>query len=112
MTDLSAVTRTVRTKIVVCDCGCWVWTGSLDRHGYANVKMHGKRVLVHRYIFDRVVGPLGADDTIDHLCDRHRSCVNPDHFEAVPRSENSRRANVRRWHGGDRDRSACSVTSD
>lgn len=101
------LTRTVRTRVHVCGCGCWVWQGSTDRYGYAGFKLRGKRVLVHRYTFEFAHGPLDDDMTIDHLCDRHRACVNPAHMEAVSRSENSVRANRRRWHEADPDRSAC-----
>ena len=107
MTDLTDVTRTVRTKIHLCGCGCWVWTGSVDGSGYPKMKMRSRMVKVHRYMCDRFVAPLPDDMTVDHLCDRHRNCVNPAHMEIVSGSENSRRANARRWHGGEVDRSLC-----
>jgi hypothetical protein len=107
MIELDDLTRTVRSKAYVCGCGCWVWTGALDRYGYAGVKMHGKRVLVHRYVFEHAYDCDLGDETVDHLCDRHRNCINPHHMEAVTRSLNSTRANARRWHEGDADRSAC-----
>ena len=106
--DPSDLTRTVRTKIHVCSCGCWVWTGSVDSSGYAKMKMRQRTIQVHRYVHEVLVGPIPDGLTVDHLCDRHRNCLNPEHFdEPVTRSENSRRANARRWHGGDRGRSQC-----
>lgn len=84
-----------------------MWTGSTDSSGYPKVKMRQRMVQVHRYVYEQFIGPLVDDMTVDHLCDRHRHCVNPDHFEAVTRSENSRRANARRWHDGPVDRSRC-----
>jgi len=105
------LTRTVRTNITVCACTCWVWTGSCDTHGYSKAKIKGKTVVLHRYVWeffhDRPLG--GYDDTIDHLCNRHRACLNPDHMEVVTRSINSSRANDRRWHEASPDRSACTV---
>ena len=109
------------------DDPCWVWTGACDSSGYAAVKMRGTLVQVHRYTHERMIGPielkcvpcngkgwawdqseqidcpdcagtgLDPDPTIDHLCKGHRNCVNVAHFEIVSRSENSRRANERRW---------------
>ena len=107
------LTRTVRTNITVCSCGCWVWMGSLDTSGYAKAKIKGRTTVLHRYVWDKFNPdrPLtGYDDTIDHTCDRHRACLNPDHMEPVTRSTNSTRANERRWRNNDRDRSQCSVT--
>lgn len=112
LTILDGLTRTVRSKVHVCGCGCWVWTGSLDRYGYAGFKFKGKRVLVHRYVFETVHDTLLGDLTVDHLCDRHRNCVNPTHMESVTRTENSERANHRRFHEGEVDRSACTQPSD
>lgn len=110
---VASLTRTIRTHITICGCGCYVWTGSLDTGQYAKAKMRGKTIVVHRYVWnqahpDRLLA--GYDDTIDHLCDRHRNCLNPDHMEVISRSENSVRANDRRWHHNDRDRASCTVT--
>jgi hypothetical protein len=97
--DRSALTRTVRTKIVDCPddaCDCWVWSGSLDTSGYAKFKLRQHTFIAHRYVFEQLVGEIPSDMTIDHLCDRHRHCVNPAHMEVVSRTENSVRANARR----------------
>ena len=108
--DLRSLTRTVRTKAKISDTHsyegepCWEWTGSCDSSGYAQVKMHGRLVLVHRYSYTKLVGPIeleGDDDpTIDHRCVGLRRCINPAHMEIVSRSENSTRANHRRWNEG------------
>lgn len=44
----------------------------------------------HRVAYELTRGPIPAGMEIDHLC-RVRSCVNPDHLEAVTRGENLRR---------------------
>jgi hypothetical protein len=107
MAEISDLTRTVRTKVHACGCGCWVWTGAHDSSGYATMKMKGRQRIVHRYAFERLIGPIPPDMTIDHLCDRHRDCINPDHMEVVSRSVNSTRANERRWHSDTADASDC-----
>ena len=102
----SQLTRTVRTKLELCPegCGCVLWTGALDSSDYASFKMKGTVRIVHRYVFEKLVGPIemeGEDDvTIDHLCKGHRNCQNIHHMELVSRSENSIRANVRRNEEG------------
>ncbi len=66
--------------------GCWIWTGGLDKDGYAlgyrpsPAKPHTVRA--HRAIYKLLVGPLSSALTLDHLC-RTRCCVNPDHLEPV-----------------------------
>lgn len=95
---LDEYTRLFRTKVTVCSCGCWVFA-STDRYGYGQFKFRGRNLLAHRYAWEKANGNIPDDMTIDHLCDRHRNCVNPAHFELVTRTENSIRANDRRWHG-------------
>ena len=93
------LTRDFRTKTTVCpddDCDCWLFA-RVDRYGYGSFKYRGKNLIAHRFSYERLVGEIPDDLTIDHLCDRHRNCVNPAHFELVSRSENSIRANRRRW---------------
>jgi len=104
--QIADLTRTVRVKIVECPdegCGCWLWTGSVDSSGYASVKMRGVVTIVHRYTYERLVGPIvlegDPDPTIDHLNCCSRRCVRPDHFQVVSRSENSRRANETKHRG-------------
>ena len=94
------LTRLVRVKVAVCDeCGCWVWLAGCDTAGYAKFKLRGKTVQVHRYAFEKLTGKTIPDGlTIDHLNCTLRRCINPAHFELVTLSENSRRANMTRWH--------------
>lgn len=96
---LECLTRDFRTKVTVCVCGCWVF-GRTDRYGYGQFKFRGRNLIAHRFAYDRLVGEIGDDMTLDHICDRHRNCVNPEHLEQVSRSENSRRANQRRKDQG------------
>ena len=98
--DLSDLTRLFRTKVTVCDCGCWLWSEKrLDHAGYGQFKFNGRNMPAHRFAYERLVGPIPEGLHLDHLCDRHRNCVNPSHLEPVSPSENAIRANRRRWHG-------------
>lgn len=93
--------------VVKQDSGCWLWTGNTYATGYGRIyigiKDNGKPkyVRVHRWIYERINGPVG-ELTIDHLCHdpktckggyscEHRLCVNPEHLEAVTNQENLKR---------------------
>jgi hypothetical protein len=99
--------------------GCWMWTDVPGKHGYAQVRMGGrggKFVLVHRWAYENLVGPIPEGLTVDHQCHNrdascpggdaceHRRCVNPDHLEAVSLRENTLRSggasavNARKTH--------------
>ena len=83
---------------------CWLWTGRLNRDGYADIKLAGRRQMAHRVSYELLVGPIPAGLEIDHTChtrDRscpggkpciHRRCVNPAHLEPVTFGENARRS--------------------
>lgn len=83
--------------------GCMLWTGPIDRRGYARFK----KKLVHRISYEMAVGPIPDGLTVDHVkargC-RHRHCVAPLHLEAVTGAENNRRSesptaiNARKTH--------------
>src|SRR3990167_10136851 len=62
--------------------GCWLWTGGLGSHGYAQFWFNNQQGLGHRWSYKYFRGPLLPGYTIDHLC-RVRSCVNPHHLEQV-----------------------------
>jgi hypothetical protein len=68
--------------------GCWLWTGSLSRDGYAQAATPGRNSTegVHRTVYKLLVGPIGKP-TLDHLC-RVRCCVNPRHVRPATRREN------------------------
>jgi HNH endonuclease len=77
--------------IEVTESGCWLYTRSLSKHGYAaQVLVDGVRVTGHKAVYERMVGPVPNGLELDHLC-RQRSCLNPAHLEPVTRRENVRR---------------------
>lgn len=69
---------------------CWIWRGSIGSGGYGRVTRSRKRLSAHRVAYELIKGPIPEGLVIDHLC-RVRSCVNPDHLEAVTHGENIRR---------------------
>jgi len=75
------------------DNGCWLWSGSLNKHGYGQLyagMVDGHRVpplLAHRLSYQINTGTIPEGLDLDHLC-RVRRCVNPSHLEPVTRRDN------------------------
>lgn len=76
--------------------GCWLWSGGKNgKPGYGLIGLGPRQglVLAHRLSYQMHKGPIPSGKHIDHLC-RVRSCVNPDHLEAVTHGENLRRSPI------------------
>lgn len=71
---------------------CWVWQRFVNKDGYGLLGRYGKTYAAHRFYYELHHGPIPGGYQVDHLCGV-RSCVNPDHLEAVVQRENLRRAN-------------------
>ena len=69
---------------------CWVWKRAMNNNGYGRVTVGKRAYSAHVLYFIQAKGEVPDGLEIDHLC-RVRECVNPDHLEAVTRSENMKR---------------------
>lgn len=80
---------------------CHEWTAATNNGGYGVFRLNGRQVYAHRLAW--VIAhqaPLPTSLTIDHVC-RNRTCVNPEHLEAVTHRVNTSRqpnAHERRTH--------------
>ena len=68
---------------------CWNWSGATSQKGYGRLYLGPPQLMVqaHRFAYERLVGPIPAGLTIDHLC-RNRACVKPQHLEPVTSQTN------------------------
>ena len=78
--------------------GCWTFrTGESRFWNYPSYRdrVTGRWSAAYVWLYTTLHGPLTPElPMIDHLCENKR-CVNPDHLEAVTRSENVLRAKRR-----------------
>jgi hypothetical protein len=77
-------TRDFLDRLIVGD-GCWEVEAYRRPSGYVTIA--GR--LMHRFMYELLVGPIPEGLTIDHLC-RNRGCANPatKHMEAVTQEVN------------------------
>jgi HNH endonuclease len=77
-------------NIQISPTGCWLWERTRGLAGYGWMYWRDKMRPAHRVAYMLFIGKIPEGYEIDHRC-RERGCVNPDHLEAVTRSENVRR---------------------
>jgi hypothetical protein len=110
---LQELSPEIREKIAVCPfSGCWCWLGAKTPKGYGTVYADGKDWKAHRYIYEKIRGPIPPKHVLDHLlkdrpidpgpCVHGAECVNPYHVQPVTVEINSKR--VRPWN---KDKDAC-----
>ena len=80
MTDLERFMKFVSPEPT---SGCWLWTGSVDSHGYGrrSVGPRGTNRIfkAHREAWRLLRGPIPDGKWVLHKCD-NPPCVNPDHL--------------------------------
>jgi len=73
---------------------CWLWVAGL-KNGYGEFNLgtgeNWRAEYAHIFSYQLACGPVPENLELDHLC-RIKSCVNPDHLEAVTHAENLRRS--------------------
>jgi hypothetical protein len=75
----------VRVEAGPLDTPCHVWQGAL-MWGYPIRRINYVRRAEHRRVWEEANGPIPDGHDIHHICGERR-CINPDHLEAITRSE-------------------------
>ena len=74
--------------------GCWLWTASVDKHGYGML-WNGKTMdRAHRMFFASATGQDVTGKNVLHDCD-NPSCVNPDHLHIGTQKQNLKERTIR-----------------
>lgn len=76
---------------------CWDWQGKSGDGRYGHFCHDGGTTRAHRWIYEKVCGPIAEGDVIRHRCDNPK-CVNPQHLVVGSLSQNTQDAIERgRW---------------
>ena len=71
---------------------CWMWTAAAETENhYGMIRANGRMMLVHRFAYELLVGPIRDGLELDHVC-RVRKCCRPEHLEPVTSLENHDRS--------------------
>ena len=85
---------------------CWLWLGPLV-NGYGKTDFLGRKVYVHRLLYEHLIGPIAKGLELDHLC-RIRKCCSPAHLEPVTSKENNNRG----LGNGNKEKTSCKQGHD
>jgi hypothetical protein len=100
---MEAIPERIRGSIEVVG-ECWIWIGARNGGGYGVVSVKGKPVRVHRYVYEKLKGPVRSGMELHHdKCER-KVCCNPAHMKEVTPTQHA--YIHRQW---DRDRGADGV---
>ena len=84
--DYKGMLEAIEARVSKTKSGCWEWP-IINRYGYPNASIAGKRFFVHRLSLEaKYEAPLGEQQA-HHMC-ANTKCVNPDHLQPVTHREN------------------------
>lgn len=73
---------------------CWLWTGAVQRDGYAHFGYRRRTLTASRFSYELAKGPIPAGMDILHSCDNPR-CVNPAHLRPGTHLDNMQDKNAK-----------------
>lgn len=76
---LTLAERIERYSVLEPATGCLLWTRSVNKDGYGQIRNAGKTLKAHRVAWITLRGPIPPGKMVCHRCDVPR-CINPDHL--------------------------------
>ena len=81
--------KTLMSRCIKREDGCWDWTGVLDMGGYGQLKIGNKHWLAHRLMWTLIHNKIIPEGiVIRHTCIGNRKCINPDHLLSGTQKDN------------------------
>ena len=76
------------SRVVVPDTPCRLWQGHCNPNGYGTYSIKGRAhyVLIHRWVWEQINGPIPEGVEIMHACD-NKPCFRYDHLVAGTRHD-------------------------
>lgn len=68
--------------------GCWRWWPVVTNTGYVQIQNKGRMWQLHRFSYERFVGPIPEDYDLHHECET-KNCANPAHLKPITRAEHA-----------------------
>ena len=101
MISISDFVRFMRMVEIGAETGaCWIWTGNRPDDRYGHFSVNGATVKAHRWLYERLNGPIPDGLVVRHHCD-NPACVNPDHL-AIGTAQQNTADMLSRGRGADR----------
>jgi len=80
--------RNRKIEYTINEKGCHICTShKVNKDGYSRMKLKGKSVLIHRYIYKQNYGEIPDGMVVRHKCDV-RNCITPLHLEIGTHQDN------------------------
>lgn len=84
--------RRLAGRVEVRQSDCWVWTGASNGKGYGWFEIQRRRVMVHRFIYEKCVGGIPGGLLVLHNCPSgdNPACCAPAHLWIGDAGDNNR----------------------